>query len=509
MAWQSGFIDALSASSITPIYTLEVVRSVYGVGAPVEIYSNKGALQITTARVQGVQVIPHRWSVSFGGFEVNLVGDFTQYRGNLMRGCIAILYVQLRGLSGKERIGMGQLDQIRGSRGVYSAVFKDILSAFQSRIDTRSSGTRQFSQLFYDTAIFARVTHSWTGQATLQVSDTSSFTKSSAHYGLLYCVPASGDPFYLGWDSKNDSTNTFTLSSTSAVHPSTVSAGTLHVDDRVYNAARIKAAPHAFFAQVVTSTGNGTNGVRDVLPASYGTGFPLPASFFDDADAQETNLYIRGSSGNVYGWDYSATAALDGGVRTLMDTFATVGQWPTVRQNSFTWRGCFDPTGRFGLQPAVSAHITDADIISLDSVDFFDPSLKAVFMQTGMIYNLTGTSTVRTNSFAKSLPTAGQILRDFGLYYDPSLNELSMAIGDRDRMAIWDFYNWTKISIRVSLRLAVLCAGDKVEVSSRFIVDPYTQDGRTYTRRPAMVLEIGYNLSDRTCDIVIGVPPIF
>ena len=63
--------------------------------------------------------------------------------------------------------------------------------------------------------------------------------------------------------------------------------------------------------------------------------------------------------------------------------------------------------------------------------------------------------------------------------------------------------------MRVSLKFAVLCAGDKVEVSSRFIVDPYTQPDRTFIRRPAMVLEIGYNLNDRTCDLVIGVPPLF
>ena len=509
MGWSSDFVNALSASSITPIYELEIVRSTRGVGSPATIFTDRGSLRVTRANVQGTQVIPHRWAVSFGGFEVELVGDILQYSQSLMRGCIAFLSVELRGLTGKELIAIGQLDQIRGQRGVFRATFKDILSALQSRIDTRIVGGRHYSKLFFDTEIETTAAHAWNNHSYLEVADGSAFTKSTSHYGLLYCVPASGDPFYLGWTSYDSSTNRFTLSSTEGVHPTYRGDTSLHVGDKIFNAVRIAAAPHALFAQIVTSTGAGTNGANDVLPNSYGTGFPLPHSFFDYADAQSTQSYITNASGGPYGLDFSAIAPLDGGLRSIADIFSTVGQWPVMRQNSFTWRGCFDPTGRFGRQPATSAHITDADIIELDDVDFFDANLKAVYMQSSMIYNTNGLSVVRTNSFTKSLPTNGSIDRDFGFYYNPTFNESSMGQADRDRMAIWDFYNWARISMRVSLKYATLCAGDKVEVSSRFIVDPYTQPDRTYTRRPAMVLEIGYNINNRTCDLVIGVPPLF
>lgn len=507
MAWHESFVSALSVPSITPIYTLEVIRSSYGVGKPVEIFSNRGALQITNANVQGTQVIPQRWSVSFGGFDVELVGDITQYTQSLMRGCIAILYVQLVGLTGKERICIGQLDQISGQRGVFRAVFKDILSAFQSRIDYRTSGVYDYSKFFYDTLTKTTVASTWSpSDTTLTVASSGSFTKSSAHRGILYCVPSSGaDPFYLGWNS--EAANVFALSSGSAVHPSTASASTLAVGSEIYNAVRIAAAPYAVFTQLVTSTGAGTNGPNDVLPVSYGSGFPLNHSFIDYNDAVSTNAYIQGAAGSAYGWDYTAIAPIEGGLRAIMDTASIVGQWPSMRQNSFTWRGCFDPSGRFGLQPKTAAHITDLDIISLEGVKFFDPNLKAPYMQTSMIYTLAGTEAVRTNSFTKALPVDGKITRDFAAYYDVALNESSMAQGDRDRMAVWDFYHWARVSLRVSLKFAALCAGDKVEISSRFIVDQSTQIGRTYTRRPAMVLEIGYNINNRTCDLVVGVPP--
>lgn len=509
MAWSSDFVAALTASSITPIYRLEIVQSTRGVGSPATLFTHRGSLRVTRASVQGTQVIPHRWSVSFGGFEVELVGDILQYTQSLMRGCIAFLSVELRGLTGKELIAIGQLDQIRGQRGVYRATFKDILSAFQSRIDSRILSGRDYSKLFFDTDVETTSAHAWNNHSYLEVADGSAFTKSSSHRGLLYCIPTSGDPFYLGWDSYDPSTQRFSLSSTTGVHPTLGSSTTLQNGNKIKNAVRIAAAPHAIFAQIVTSTGAGTNGPNDVLPNSYGTGVPLPHSFFDAADAQLTNTYITNSSGGPYGLDFSAIAPLDNGLRSIADIFSTVGQWPVMRQNSFSWRGCFDPTGRFGRQPATAAHITDLDIIDLDDVDFFDPNLKAVFMQSSMIYNTSGTSTVRTNSFSKSLPTNGSIDRDFGFYYNPSFDEESMGQADRDRMAIWDFFNWARISMRVSLKFATLCAGDKIELSSRFIVDQYTQPDRTYIRRPAMVLEIGYNINNRTCDLVIGVPPIF
>ena len=506
MGWSSDFIDALSSPSITPIYEIEIVQT--PINGSVKIYSDYGALQIVDASVEGTSVIPHRWSVSFGSFSVSLAGDITQYTRFLRRGCIAILRCHLEGLTTQQRLSIGQLDSIRGQRGRYRLRFKDILSAFQSRISKTYSGNISQAQFFYGTNYTTTVTNNWhVNDTTMNVADTSNFDKSSAHDGILYCQPQSGDPpFYLRWSNKTGTT--FTTSGT-ANHPSANAASKLDVGSLITNAVRIKGAPHALFGQIITSTGSGTNGPLDLLPQSYGSGFPLPHDFFDAIDAQSTNTYIIGDSGTSYSIDFTAFQPIDNGLRAIMDIFAEVGQWPVMRQNSFTWRGCFDPTGTFGSKPALSAHIRDVHIVSINSIDFFDPALKAVFVAVNMAYNVAGTRTARSNSLTNSLPVAGIKEREFGFYYDADMNELNMGIGDRDRMAIWDFYNWAKISLRVSLRFAVLCAGDFVLLSSRYIRDSYTQVGESYVARPAMVLEIGYNLNDRTCNIVLGVPPQF
>ncbi len=70
------------------------------------------------------------------------------------------------------------------------------------------------------------------------------------------------------WSAKNDTTDVFTVAGV-ANHPSTVSASDLKVGDKVYNAARILATPHALFAKLVTSTGTGTHGPHAHLPERY------------------------------------------------------------------------------------------------------------------------------------------------------------------------------------------------------------------------------------------------
>ena len=509
MSWSSDFVAALGAPSITPIYTLEVLNVPLGVGAPVFIYSDRGVLQIGQggARIVGTSVIPHRWSVSFGGFELDLVGDIRPYRESLIRGALCVLRVSLLGLA-DERIAIGQIDKITGLRGRYRVSFKDYLSASQSRFDTRYQGGQGLSRWFYDTATFTTVASNFTvGDGTLDVAETDNFTRQTGIRGLLYCVPSSGDPFFMRWSSKNDTTDVFSVTG-QAEHPSTVSASNLAIGDKVYNAARILGAPHAIFAKLVTSTGNGTNGPDDNLPASYGNGAPLHHSFFDRADASETNQYIQPSSGTFYQLDMAFREPLEGGMRSIMDLFSNVGQWPVMRQGSFSWRGCSDPTGNFGKKPPTSAHIFDDDIVSFVGVQFFDSTLNAVFFQSSLFNNAGNTtkSTV-TNAFSDYLPVAVEVERSFGDFYDPTGSTSGMATGDINRMKVWDFYHWTKVTIQVRLRFAILCAGDVVQLTSAFIQDISTQVGDTYNGRFGMVLEVGYNISDRVCTLVIGFPP--
>ena len=511
MSWSQPFIDALSAPSITPLYKIRFWKpSTNAVGEDVTIYSNKGALRIGTAgvRIQGTAVIPSRWSVSFGGFDAELVGDFRPYKDMIVKGSLAIVECSFMGLASYQTIALGQLDQISGVRGVYRVRFKDILSAFQSRIDARYSTLLEYNKLFFTSANFATCAHTWvTGQTTLRVSDASIFEKSNVN-GTVYCVPSSGDPFYMRWSSADTAANTLTLTTGTANHPSTASASNLAVGDKIYNAVRINGTPYSFLAKIVTSTGTGTNGPNDVLPANWTVGAAIPAAMYDQSDAQATSAYLKPSSGNYYNWDFVFNAPLSNGIRSILDQLANVGQWPVFRQDSFSWRGCTDPTGQVDTAPPVVSTIRDRDIIEIESHVMHDPSLAAVYGSTKLIYDVSGSSTTVTQNPARSLPSQGQISRDMGAIYDPSGDEQKMAEGDIKRMQIWDMHHWSRLTLRVSLRFAVLVAGDVVQIASRYLYDLSTEADKTYSMRRGMVVSTEYNISGRFCVIVVAIPPI-
>ena len=512
MSWSGDFVAALSAPSVTPIYRLRFWGpSTNAVGQDVTIYSNKGPLRIGASgpRIQGTSVVPSRWAVSFGGFDLELVGDIRPYKDQFNKGSLVILECSFIGLSPFEVIALGQLDQISGFRGVYRAVFKDILSAFQSRIDARYSTSIEYNKMFFTAARFAQVSSNWsTGTTTLSVNNASVFEKMTSFDGVVYCVPSSGDPFYMRWSSADTSANTLTLTTGNASHPSTASASNLSIGDKVYNAIRIVGTPYSFLARLVTSTGTGTNGPFDSMPANWTTGAAVPYAMYDQADAQATSAYLKPSSGSFYNWDYVANAPLDNGLRTIMNQLANAGQWPVFRQDSFSWRGCTDPTGQFDDVPPIVATIRDRDIIEIESHIMHDPSLAAVYGSTKLIYDVSGNAETSTQATVRTLPAQGQIVRDMGAIYDAGGDEEKMAEGDIKRLKIWDLYQWSRLTLRLRLSFAVLVAGDVVRISSAYLYDLSTEAGRTYSARAGMVISTEYNISGRFCVIVIAIPPL-
>ena len=512
MSWSPDFVAALSATSITVTYRLKFWKpTANAAGESVNIYSEFGALRIGAdgVQVRGTAVIPSRWSVSFGGFDLTLIGDLRPYKGFVKRGSLVILEAKIIGLSNYETIALGQLNQISGSRGVYRANFKDILSAFQSRIDTRFSTTFNYGRLFFTAGLSVRVTAPWTvGTTTLHVANASIFEKMTGQDGVVFVEPASGDPsFYMQWSSTDTTANTITLTTGTANHPSTASASNLAVNDLVYNCVRIVGTPYSFLGKIVTSTGTGTNGPDDRLPTNWTTGAAVPVAMYDRNDAQAQSAYLKPSSGTFYRWNFVRKEPLQNGIRDIISTLANVGQWPVFRQDSFSWRGCTDPTGEFGQLPPIAASIQDSDIIDIESHIMQDPSLQATFPSTKLIYDVDNNAETLSQSPSFTLPTQGQIVRDMGETYDTGgNNQEKMAEGDISRMRVWDVYHWSRLTLRVSLRFATLVAGDVVRITSRYLYDMSTPPDRTYVNKAGMIISTEYNISGRFCVIVVAIP---
>ena len=533
MSWSSTFVNGLKAPSITPIYRLHFWQPnpTYSVGKAANVtYSTNGKrLRIGPQGVKiiGTSVIPVRWSVSFGGFEIQMTGDIAAFDPSVKRGSLAIVECALKGLSNYEIIAIGQLASIEGVRGNYTFRFRDLVSSLQMRHDTRiatSSSSNPTNntdrkQFFWSSYKSSAVTSTWNpSDTTLTVDNSSIFEKSTDKDGAIYCVPISGaDPFYLYWTSAPTGT-TLAVTGT-AQHPTQFghTASVLGNNSRIHNAIRLSYKPHAIFGELITSTGTGTNGPRDHLPMDWSSGLQLPHALYDNADAELSDIYIRGWPTGLYNWNIVYKDPLQNGIRTLLDLISKTGQWPVFRQNSFSWRGCTDPTGKYGPEGFVVAKISDDAIINIESHQMYDPTAPSVYGESIIAYNTVSSSGITTQSKLYkrinpilTLPAEQSITRDNSFLYDssPGLNPVQMATCDRDRMFIWDTNPWQKITLKVKIYLSVLVAGDIVEISSRYLKAIDTKIGKSFKSRRGMIISTEYNINQQFCVIVIAVPPI-
>jgi hypothetical protein len=274
----------------------------------------------------------------------------------------------------------------------------------------------------------------------------------------------------------------------------------------IQNAVRLPYPSYAILGELLTSTGTGTNGNRDHLPLDWSSGLQLPAALYDDADAFTTAAYLDSSPSGIYTWDLVYKEPLSNGLRGIMDQVSKTGQWPVFRQNSFSWRGCVDPTGRRSPTGQVVRKITDLDIISIDQHIMYDPSLPAVYGRSSIRYQTSATIAVNNNP-TNTLPAENTIERDNAAIYDPTYTEISMARGDLFRLRVWDMFPWQRLTLRLHLSFAVLVAGDLVEITSSYISAHDSDFKKTFKGRRGMVLSSEYSINEQFCVIVIGITP--
>ena len=132
MSWDIEFVGSLNRSSLYVRYRLEFVGVLNALGEPFSVSDDQGPVQIArgSVRITGSRVIPQRWSVSFGGFSLQLSGDIRSILPKMRRGQIAVLQCSIN-RGGFRNLAIGSLDTISGQRGLFSLGFKDLLSALQ------------------------------------------------------------------------------------------------------------------------------------------------------------------------------------------------------------------------------------------------------------------------------------------------------------------------------------------------------------------------------------------
>tara|TARA_Y100001973_G_scaffold74838_1_gene109286 strand:+ start:269 stop:1873 length:1605 start_codon:yes stop_codon:yes gene_type:complete len=532
MAWSPNFTMALTHAPVKPKFVLQFLPMPYFIGSGLKIaggYSQGDypAIKDGGPSIRGTSIIPQTWNVSFGGFTVPIVGNIRKLFPMIRKGSLAELWADINGKI--ERVAIGQLRNIRGFGKSWNLEFIDLISAMQSRTDARkgtnaTGGDPDKFTLFNTLGIEVNLTSNWSPSSSasnpISVDDVRPFQLETGEYGLARCVDSSGNEFYIEYSSAITTSApagvlnlAYAHTSSTIVYPSLNACSHLSSSTaKIYSAAQLKGKPYDIFGKILLSrNGSGVN-TLDKYPSSYNFGANLNESILDRGDIQ-AQKYIKSSAPATtdYKWHYILTAPLTNGIRTIVDTAALTGQWPTWRQNSITWRGCQKPEDA----TYTAAKIDDSNIIQINNIDIFDPNNKSTFFRSRTIYGINSSSTILANmkdgtgAQIEYFPAESYKQRDLRFVYGYNPNtaptdRLRCSIGDINRLFEWDTRVWTKISIRVQLKFAKLTSGDIIEIKSNYLSTFMPTNVKKIWHR-GMILSCDWNFLNSYCSLSIAI----
>ena len=377
MGWPASFLAELSGTRLAPIWELRSVSTALA-PQPVMAWSSRDRLSPEVLRVSGDGVEPITWAPTWGGFTVAAAGadlsDFTLLR----RGFLYQLYMGFPGMATADYqpIALGAFRNFsRSQGGAWILDFAGLGYALASRLET---GSLDHAPLFYSdvTATTIDTTAYTAGDTSIRVASTTSFDRETGGSYLLKIAGSGGD-FYVTATGTAVGPVRFTgLSATgqlgTTASNASVGAAVTEVhyiaDDHPLDAAR----------KVLASTGAGSNGVWDTLPAPWGLG--LPDGLIDHADIAWTRAEMAVSSGS---YTIEMIQEAEGGesnpLSWLLSYLTPLGVWPTVRHGRLTFRCATHPWA----SSRTPYPIDDRMIVALEQQGYND-SAPREFAYTGV-----------------------------------------------------------------------------------------------------------------------------
>lgn len=524
MSWSSDFIRQIQKSnSLTFRFRLHFLPSAHGAGSEYIIDNSSKFIQIegSNIRINGTSVQAQSFSSTFGQFSIGIVGDYRYLSDKIAKGQLAVLYAGFDGYSPSQyqRLIWGNLEGVRKlSFERFEFVFGDALMSLNTRQDVRvdpllilggSNATR--SSYFYTIGQSTTLTANFNTNSDTQLylSDISIFDKSTLENGLILIDDtAHGTPFYAQWTSKTTTTapaGYLTLTPTGPLTPSYPSASSVTVPTTiqsahttVYNAAQISDFPPHIIQKLVEEGATS-------LPISWRSASGIGDDIYDYSDADAQRVYLKSNLGGFYSWHLVFSSPTTELMRIISTKASAHGQWPVLRQGRISWRGVIDvlyPYTPNEYKP-IAKTITDADIQSVISHEFYDPNVNAVYHQIKMIYDQDSNSALTLPVDANTLPIYNDInVRGDGLTLDPAYSRSNLAGGDLNRLTNWLLYTPEKITLECTIGLATLVAGDDIILQSDVIYGLDEQFGKTINRR-GMISAVDINFSTRSTIITI------
>lgn len=476
MGWSDAFIDQISGPGpYYPRYTLERLAipgfDTFGTDVYFSSHNEWGFAQ---------QLTPNGNSYRAGDIELR---DWSSRLGELTLGYRSS--VDLR-----RQVARGQLMQCKlgfsgWAVGRYEPIFTGLVSSVDRvgqdwTVTMRSAGSAMLSRLTSsgsETSLFWDLTETEIvgflgyipGVTTaFEVGSVTGLAKESGGKYLVFVTGDNGDQYFLEVTAYESTVNGFRLTGLTDGILGTA-ASNAAVGNKVKLCAYVDDDPISAARKLLLSTGLGTNGQWDTLPANWAAGIPQEA--VDDDDCDQTALLVGPSGDTTMRWQVYSSDPVDDGLAWFGSVFNPGGIFLSERQGRLTVRAAVDINDLSSSQssPPTAAIVTDADLVSIDRYETWD---SAAAVEYGRVsYRPIGPSGTVAYSRTEQIDSKPSVeVIPHPMEYIGT-NPSSWGISLLDRLANW--YQRIPEILEITCRgwrLAQLAPGDVVMVDSRYFL---------------------------------------
>lgn len=534
MGWTPEFVAALESGSLEMRWYLEFVpwRHGDGIGGAFEMSSHEPGSQKRmgpNVSVTGASVEPGSWRYTHGGFSVGVTGELWHVFDRVRLGNLARLLLGFSGwdLDAFQPVAIGTLRQIRGLHPVYTLEFVDVLQSLQVRSTSDPDALALFGALETapGTAVSTTLTAKYVpGGGTLGITASAGFVRGATQ-GAVVVDPedggSTGEPFYLLYSGSTAST----LTGLSPVDKQGTAQECAGPGSVVTACALLEGHPITISRQLLTSTGAGTNGGDDVLPETWGMG--VPVEWIDHADMNEFRD-VMGSTRELHEWSVIAQDPQETGLEWWAGYLSAAGAWLVTRQGQITARIAQNPhesgpaaVFRWFDPIHTGITITHRDIAEIVEFEAWSAAPAAETSEMLCWFNASHAVDSETYTSAhegtgprgslETSPGVAQTSTDItAVFWGGSAGAPYPSDAPQDvilRTMMWLLRKPERISVVCrGLRLAQLCAGDLVYLTTYLLQGRLSETGGGYDRQPAMITGITVDWTDGSValDLVIS-----
>ena len=469
----------------------------------------------------GQRVNVRSWKSSMGGLRVTLAGaDVAQFLAMVIpRGMVAEFKVGFEGFTYEqfETVGLYTFRGLSGSRNNWTMEFSDFFTLLQAPESVHLSGQ------FYKAAgqNQALVDGGYTvGDTELDVTAISGTPVTTANFprdtssgarGLLYCEPSSGDPFFLKF---TDLTGlTFDVIDANVI-------GTTRADLSAGDRVTVYGYVHDMVPDVAYMVLFGGLAGASTMPDNWHMDLNYSSHLTNRTDLNRwrsrwTSFYMD------FNADLIVSAPMENAYRGLEEFLSAFGWWLVFKEGALSFRFVQRtvPAAGYGPLDVADYVITDADIVSEDGYQLYNPDAPVEYFQvyypsaistdTASPFSSVGT---RPAEFRLNHPSRDRVFND-----DVSSGYESQAlINLRGRLDPW----YARIPDQMSLtlkgwRFAELVPGDVVSLESNYIYDMVNgfdimlgeSVDRHHNGTQYLVTGVDVNWSDFSVSVQLSTPP--